>query len=766
MKLKAIPALVLALAFLHLGGPQPARAQQNQTTYTLASFPAPPGPGFSYASSLLQGSDGNFYGTHNEIIPITIGGLTTYTYTGTVFRVAPDGTLTTVATIPTLERSENRLGFGPYSSLVQDANGNFYGTTYVHGATRDTLAGMIYKLTPDGNLSTLYYFSGGPDGGKPHGDLITGADGNFYGTTSAGGASGKGTIFSITPDGAFTSLYSFTGGSDGANPFAPLLLASDGNFYGTTTAGGANGGGTVFQMMPGGLLTPLFSFAASDGNSPYAGLVQGLDGNFYGRTVNPAAMRGGGTIFKLAPDGNLTTLFTFPNGTDDGISSVALGQGKDGRFYGTTGSGGTSRTGTVFAITPDGALTTLYSFSGLSAGTNADGAVPVASLIQAPDGNFYGTTSNGGANKTGTVFAIAQLATLTTLSVFDGSAGYNPLSILQGQDGNFYGVTSNSPAGIGAGTVFVVPPTGGTPTTLHTFAFLTRPNNGLIQASDANLYGTTSQGGAFGRGFVYRMALDGTTTVLYSFTGGNDGTNPAGGVIQALDGNFYGTASGGGSTGGGTVFQLTPDGTLTVLRTFTGGPPNGDGYAPVAALLQASDGNFYGTASRGGATAQVGGTVFRLDDPGTLHKFDPNTEGPTPVTSLVEAPDGQLWGTTFGQFQRGGIYRISKDGTLYKIIHRDNNSDGNNSVAGLILASDGNFYGILGPGGSTIAGAGIIFEITPNGIFLVLHRFSGPDGAGPYNGALVEGTDGFLYGVTGSGGQFDKGTFFRLDRGR
>src|SRR5712692_4386692 len=106
------------------------QAQQNQTTATLASFPAPPGPGFYFASSLLQAADGNLYGAANQVIPITIGGITTYTYTGTVFRVAPDGTLTTVATIPTLERSENQLGFGPYSSLVQDANGNFYGTTY------------------------------------------------------------------------------------------------------------------------------------------------------------------------------------------------------------------------------------------------------------------------------------------------------------------------------------------------------------------------------------------------------------------------------------------------------------------------------------------------------------------------------------------------------------------------------------------------------------------------------------------------------------
>ena len=761
-----------------------ARAQSNQTTYTLSSFPeippSPSGATFSYASGLLRGSDGNFYGMFNVIATTSIGSRTTFLYGGQIYRVSPDGTRTTVADLPAVGPSDNLLGWGPYSGLVEDSNGNFYGTTYTHGATNDTLCGMIYRLTPNGSVVPLYYFSCGLDGAKPRAALIAGPDGNFYGTTSAGGIGGNGTIFSISPDGAFRVIYSFSGGSDGAHSFAPLLLGSDGNFYGTTSAGGDRGGGTVFRLTPTGQLTPLFSFAASDGASPFAaGLAQGPDGSLYGRTINPTTRSG--AIFKLGMDGTFTSLVSFPGNTETEISSDALVLSSDGNLYGTTPGGGQAGVGSVFSMTPAGSLTVLYSFSAQDfAGKNPDGGGPAASLIEAPDGNFYGTTQGGGTGGRGTVFVIAPIATLTTLSVFDGSAGANPLCILQGQDGDFYGLTAHSPFGLGAGTLFRVSPIGGTPTNLYTFkteAEGRNLNNGLIQARDGRFYGTTSAGGMARYGVVYQITPDGTATVppLYSFTAGVDGGLPGGGVIQASDGNFYGTAQVGGVANRGTIFRLTPDGTFTQLHSFTGGT---DGANPVAALMQASDGSFYGTASREGGPWQVGGTIFRFTgtgDPITLHAFDGYTEGPTPVTAIVEASDGLLWGTTFGQYVRSGIYSISKDGASYKGprpraaggLYQFNDTEGGNSVASLVLAHDGNFYGILGTGGSTIAGAGIIFKITPAGVFLVLHRFKldGTEGFGPYYGALVEGTDGFLYGVTGDGGGpsgSGKGTFFRL----
>ncbi len=198
-----------------------------------------------------------------------------------------------------------------------------------------------------------------------------------------------------------TTLYSF-GGSDGSGPWAGLIQATDGNFYGTTTQGGAYGDGTVFKITPSGALTTLHSFAGSDGSSPYAGLIQGTDGNFYGTTYYGGAATwcygyaGCGTIFRITPSGTLTTLHSFDGG-DGAWPQAGLLQANDGNFYGTALTGGATTfcygypgCGTIFKITPSGTLTTLYSFQG------SEGAIPIGGLIQASDGKFYGTTEGGG----------------------------------------------------------------------------------------------------------------------------------------------------------------------------------------------------------------------------------------------------------------------------------------------------------------------------------------------------------------------------------
>ncbi len=739
-----------------LGSPLPSAAQQNQSIATLASFPRV--AGFHYPGSLLQVGD-NFYGTSCEVIPVIIGRETTYTYRGTFFRMAPDGTLTNLVSFPTIQDSPNQLGFGPFSGVVQDADGNFYGTTYVHGATPDALAGMVYKITTAGELVTLHYFSGGDDGGKPRGGLVQGADGNFYGTTSHGGLDDNGTVFRISPVGELTTLYRFGGGADGATSFGTLILASDGNFYGTTTSGGAGGAGTVFRMTPDGDLATLYSFPISAGHRPYAGLVQGAEPAFYGRTVNPETRAA--TLFRISSQGDLTTLHAFADGTDNTMTSVALTLGSDGLLYGTTGQGGPPHLGTIFAISPDGVLTTLYYFNDAS----RDGVAPIAPLRQARDGLFYGTSSGGGTDGAGTIFAIAPLTALATVHHFVPPEGSGPLDILLATDGNFYGTTANGPLGVGYGTVFSLTPEG-VLTTLHTFTGPEgyRPNNGLIQARDGNFYGTASQGGSANRGTIFKMTAAGSVTVLYSPPGGIGGESPAAGVIEGSDGNFYGTTSSGGTTGAGMVFRMTPDGNVTPLHSFDGT----DGANPAAALLQASDGNLYGTTSRAGGFGQIGGTVFQITPDGaltTLHAFNPSQESPSPLAQLIEGSDGALWGTTSGQFIAGRVFEITTGGALSNL-HSFDNTEGGNPAAPLLLAADGNFYGIIGPGGSTIAGAGIIFKIMHNNMFLILHRFTGADGAGPYYGALVQGADGLLYGVTGSGGTSGNGTFFRFDPGR
>ena len=230
----------------------------------------------------------------------------------------------------------------------------------------------------------------GPDGGDPSAALAQGTDGNFYGTTQYGGTYGEGTVFRMTTNGTLTTLLSFHY-SNGAYPHAGLVQGADGNFYGTTAGGGTYGDGTVFRMTANGTLITLASFNYSvNGGSPYAGLLQGTDGNFYG-TTEDGGTYGDGTVFRMTTNGTLTTLASF-NYTNGAYPYAGLVQGADGNFYGTTEDGGTYGDGTVFRMTTNGTLTTLVSFN-----YSVNGGYPYAGLVQGADGNFYGTTADGGA---------------------------------------------------------------------------------------------------------------------------------------------------------------------------------------------------------------------------------------------------------------------------------------------------------------------------------------------------------------------------------
>jgi uncharacterized repeat protein (TIGR03803 family) len=361
-------------------------------------------------------------------------------------------------------------GANPMAGLVQGSDGNFYGTTS-NGGTNNS--GTVFKISAAGALTSLHSFTGTNDGGWPQAGLVQGTDGNFYGTTQWGGTSNLGTVFQITSNGALTTLYSFTGASDGAYPEAALARGSDGNFYGTTyggygtTYGGApNSMGSVFQITANGVLASLYSFAgAGDGASPSAGLVQGIDGNFYGVT-SQAGANGFGTVFQISTNGALTTLYSFTGTSDGAYAEAGLTQGSDGNFYGTTEGGGVLLNqypyglGTVFQISTNGALTTLYCFPGSNfTGTN-NGQYPNSALVQGSDGNFYGTTFSGGAYLDrygfgyGTLFQISTNGGLTSLYSFtDANDGANPNGLVRGSDGNFYGTTSCI-AVAGAGAVF------------------------------------------------------------------------------------------------------------------------------------------------------------------------------------------------------------------------------------------------------------------------------------------------------------------------
>ena len=207
----------------------------------------------------------------------------------------------------------------PYAGLVQATNGDFYATTAGGGANG---GGTVFRITPSGTLTTLYSFcsqSGCTDGAGPYAGLVQATNGDFYGTTQLGGANSRGTVFKINPSGTLTTLYSFCsqgGCTDGAYPYAGLIQATNGDFFGTTPAGGANGYGTVFKIAAGGTLTTLYSFCSqsgcTDGASPHAGLVQATNGDHYGTTTSGGANGPGtGTVFRITPSGTLTTLYSF-----------------------------------------------------------------------------------------------------------------------------------------------------------------------------------------------------------------------------------------------------------------------------------------------------------------------------------------------------------------------------------------------------------------------------------------------------------------------
>jgi uncharacterized repeat protein (TIGR03803 family) len=369
-------------------------------------------------------------------------------------------------------------------------------------------------------FSVIYNFTGkNTDGGYPLAGFVIDSAGNLYGTVSQGGASWNGAVIKVTQSGQESLLYSFTGGTDGSTPEASLLMDSQGNLYGTTYAGGANGLGTVFKVSSSGQETLLYSFAGgtADGANPQASLVMDNRGNFYGTTTVGGAY-GAGTVFELSKNGKESVLYSFAGGTADGanpIAGVTLGAGET--LYGTTSAGGTDTYGTVFQLTPIVATTSkhwkeniLHNFT-----HQGDGDVPYAGLIFDKAGNLYGAATGGGANSGGTIFELTPSA---------GGWNFNVLYSLPGWD--ISGVFQN-----------------------------------LFLDSSGNIWGTTHCDGTYQAGTVYELTNSAGTwnyNSMYVFTGNNDGLFSYSNLVFDSHGNLYGTAKLGGEYNNGVVFKITP----------------------------------------------------------------------------------------------------------------------------------------------------------------------------------------------------------------
>lgn len=379
-----------------------------------------------------------------------------------------------------------------------------------------SLACLTISVTASAQTEGILYdfctLSACSDGQYPEVQLVEDSQGNFYGTTYQGGAHNGGTVFQLSPSGAFTVLYSFGASTaDGSGPVGTLVRDSKGNLYGVTASGGANRSGAVFKITPGGVESIVHSFGAnaSDGLYPTSGLAIDEQGNIYGTTSYGGKGFGAGTVYKVSAKGSYSILHYFLGGGDGLRPMAPLTLDQQGNVYGTTELGGAYGEGSVFRIASGGTESILHSFSATGA-AKADGVFPEGGLVVDAEGNLYGTTYDGGAFHTGVVFKLSPQGAETVLHSF-GSNG----------DG------------------------------IHTQA-------GLIIDGNGNLYGTSFQGGAFGAGIVFKLDSAGNETILHSFGSGTDGTYPHAGLLLDSAGNLYGTTEEGGKSNGGTVFEVTP----------------------------------------------------------------------------------------------------------------------------------------------------------------------------------------------------------------
>lgn len=546
------------------------RLTTNGTLTTLASFSGFSALNGSRPAALAIGKDSTLYG-------ITMGG--GINDSGTIFKVATNGALTTLAPFA------DTNGQKAFSSLAVGSNGTLYGViTGNNPWTTD-----LFQVTTNGALTIL---ASSTNGFTFNPRLALASNGDIYGTAfpyNFPSAYMGGVMFKFTPSDGFTVLTSFAD-SNLYNPSAGLAFGKDGALYGATATGGDFNYGAVFRANTNGDLTTLAYFEHTNGLDPMGGLTQADDGLFYG-TTSQGGKYNEGTLFRLTANGTLTYLVIF-DGTNGYFPLGNLVVGSDKALYGVTSSGGTNWTGTVFKITTNGVFTTLTEFDG----TNI--SYPSAGLIGDEDGFFYGTTSGGGTNDAGTVFRINNNGVLTILASFPGTNQFFPSSaLLHGSDGNFYGTTYFG--GIyNVGTVFKVR-TNGDITTLASFDNTNgaNPQATLIEGLDGAFYGTTPSGGSNNWGTVFRINTSGTLNALASFGSYPNLGLSCSGLILDTHGAFYGRAL--------EFFRITTNGILTILAPDYVGNSGGD-------LIQASDGWYYANAGDFGARLS-GGTIFRMN---------------------------------------------------------------------------------------------------------------------------------------------------------
>jgi uncharacterized repeat protein (TIGR03803 family) len=629
------------------------------------------------------------------------------------------------------------------------------------------------------SLEQIHSFGFGPQlGDYPRAGVIEGADGWLYGTTLSGGIANLGTVFKVRKDGTgYLTLHQFTGApGDGSKPLAELLEASDGALYGTTWEGGSGTAGTVFKLLKDGTgYTVLLHLdGPKQGGNLLAGLSEEGGGRLYGAAAR-SGPHGFGTLFRLNRDGSgFELLHSFGGGSGDGAQPhTGLLQGGDGLVYGATRAGGSLNAGMVFRMNRNGTgFALLHSFSG-----PADGRACSGGLAEGTDRRLYGVANEGGSFGAGTLYALDRDGgNFSVLHHFGqgGSDGQNPEDgVVQGKDGALYGIAYTGGDYMN-GTVFKINPDGTSYTNLHQFNGGEddgyRPEGPLCLASDGALYGTTSKGGRINAGLIFKLNPDGTGYARlrsFSITGG-DATSAYGRVLEASDGFLYGMATAGGAREGGAVFKVHKDGSgYAILHDFTW--ETDDGFQPYGGFAEGRDGALYGTTGYGGGAAR--GTVFKINRDGSgytiLHRFSGAAgTGAYPSTGLILASDGGFYGRTIsgGAGDGATVFRFDPDASTVEVIHSfaDNGGYLYSPDANLIEGLDASLYSATYGDGTNHCGT--VWRLHKDGSrFLELHTFANTGGDGYYpDGGLLQAPDGTLYGTTTYGGLFDGGTVYKI----
>ena len=699
------------------------------------------GDGAQPMGGMVFDAAGNFYGTTST------GNYLSAEY-GTVFELSPASGAWTFKTIHTFGNHVD--GRSPSGSLTIDSAGNLYGTTQTGGTHA---SGTVFEVSPTSagwSESVLYSFDyRGGDGIIPQNGVILDGKGNLYGVTSYGPHSYTGTVFELSPSGSGwveTILHSFAD-NDGRFPNS-LVFDKAGNLYGTAGSGGLPGFGTVFELLAAKGWEPVVLHTFTGGTDGYSPLGIAFDnaGNLYG-TTNAGGIgtcgesnQGCGTVWELSPsasDWTKTILHNFTGGSDGWSPATPVLVDSAGNVYGTTLSPGPPgwgllTGGTVFKLTPSSGTWTesVLDLNG------TDGKQSESALIADSAGNFYGTTTYGGANDLGAVFEV-------------------------------------SPTGNGKWTEKLLYSFSGAPDG-------ELPYGKLVFDQSGNLYGTTAGGGTnsctCGTVFKLSPASGGkwSEQVLYSFAGyPNDGNYVLAGLTIDSSGNLYGTTNEGGSLNAGTAFELSPSGSgwsETILHSF--GSVTEDGIYPRAEMILDASGNLYGTTYGGGSGLEHEGIVFELSPSSSgwtetiLYSFNGSTDGGSPVSSVTFNKSGALFGTTLGAGSGSGVvYRLQPTSSgkwLESVLYTfgASSTDARYPWGNVIFDASGNLYGTTGGGGADSYGT--VFELTPSSSSwseTILHSFANTDGDDPAAGLLID-TAGNLYGTTASGSGGNAGNVF------